>query len=378
MDLARVAAGTALGTDLRLSGIKKAYSKVPAVRGISLDVPAGEMVSLIGPSGCGKTTTLRMIAGLERADEGTITAGDRTLTEGPKSVAPEARNMGMVFQSYALWPHMTVAANVAYGLIRRKRPRDEIAGKVRAVLDLVGMGKFAERYPGQLSGGQQQRVALARSIANEPGILLFDEPLSNLDAVLREQMRFEIRSLQQRLGITGVYVTHSQDEALVLSDKIAVMRDGLIVQLGAPLDVYNVPRTAFVAGFIGLANILSLAEARRSGDAVAGCLANGARVVAACGAVAQDAASPDISIRPADIRLAKGGSDRLTGNGVINELQGVLQNVSFTGALVDYFVRLRGAADLVIRVQSTPPILCEAGDEVTLRFPSNRTVVLES
>ena len=378
MDAASVSAGTALGTDLRLAGIKKAYGKVPAVRGVSLDVPAGAMVSLIGPSGCGKTTTLRVIAGLEHADVGTITAGTRTLTEGPKSVPPEARNMGMVFQSYALWPHMTVAANVAYGLIRRKHPRTDIARKVNAVLDIVGMAKLAERYPGQLSGGQQQRVALARSIANEPSILLFDEPLSNLDAVLREQMRFEIRSLQQRLGITGVYVTHSQDEALVLSDKIAVMSDGLIVQLGAPLEIYNVPRTAFVANFIGLANILALSEVQCSGTAASGRLATGARVVAGGGAIDQQRTTVQISVRPADIGLTKGRTEKSADNGWTNELQGVVSSMTFTGALVDYFVRIEGVGELVLRVQSTPPILADAGDVVTLRFPANRTVVLEA
>jgi iron(III) transport system ATP-binding protein len=367
---------TASAVDLRLEGLRKSYGRVPAVRDVSLDVPAGTMTSLIGPSGCGKTTTLRMIAGLEQADGGTIRAGDRLLTNGGTATPPERRDMGMVFQSYALWPHMTVADNVAYGLRRRGLATSVIAEKVASVLAIVGMSKFGERYPGQLSGGQQQRVALARSIATEPSILLFDEPLSNLDAVLREQMRFEIRSLQQRLGITGVYVTHSQDEALVLSDQIAVMRDGVIEQRGAPLEIYNVPRTEFVATFIGLANILAIDDVRHGDGQVEGRLANGRPIVARAGAIAGAAGKAQVCVRPVDIRIEQAMHADRAAPGATNRLEATVRSLTLTGGLIDYFVALEGVDDVVLRVQSTPPVAAAQGDRVVARFAPERTIVL--
>jgi iron(III) transport system ATP-binding protein len=365
---------TGVQAPLTLRGLRKSYGKVPAVRGIDLDVAGGTITSLIGPSGCGKTTTLRMIAGLEAADAGVISVGDRTLTDGPRSTPPELRDMGMVFQSYALWPHMTVERNVGYGLERRKRPRDEIRTAVSRVLQLVGLGELGDRYPGQLSGGQQQRVALARAIATEPSILLFDEPLSNLDAVLREQMRFEIRSLQQRLGITAVYVTHSQDEALVLSDRIAVMHDGVVVQTGAPQDVYNRPRTEFVATFIGLSNILSVEVYEVAGEAVGATLDDGTRIgaVSASDAVPRPGQRAKISLRPTDIRI---DSVRTSAANVVHA---VVETVAFSGGLVDYFMTLRDAPSVRLRVQSTPPLTAQPGDSVVLHFDADRAVVLES
>jgi len=366
---------------LRLSGLRKSYGRVPAVRGVSLDVAPGTMTSLIGPSGCGKTTTLRMIAGLEQADEGLIQAGDRVLTDGRRAVPPERRDMGMVFQTYALWPHMTVADNVAYGLKRRGFARARIGAKVESVLATVGMGALGGRYPGQLSGGQQQRVALARSIATEPSILLFDEPLSNLDAVLREQMRFEIRSLQQRIGITAVYVTHSQDEALVLSDQIAVMQDGVIVQVGAPLDIYNVPRTEFVATFIGLANILDIDGTAREAGGLRGRLANGQTVLAATGSVEAlsrpERARCRLSVRPVDMRLASPGRAQDPGANDVNQLSGRVATMTFTGGLVDYFVILDGAPEIRVRIQGTPPSVAEPGQRVQVEFAADRVVVLD-
>ena len=370
---------TSRAVDLRLQGLRKSYGSVPAVRDVTLDVPAGSMMSLIGPSGCGKTTTLRMIAGLEQADDGTIQAGDRMLTRGPSGTRPEKRDMGMVFQSYALWPHMTVAENVAYGLKRRRVPSSQINDKVGSVLAVVGMKSLAERYPGQLSGGQQQRVALARAIATEPSILLFDEPLSNLDAVLREQMRFEIRSLQQRIGITGVYVTHSQDEALVLSDQIAVMRDGVIEQRGAPLAIYDAPRNEFVATFIGLANIVELHDVRRNEHGVAGRLANGEVIVAGAGAgeaIRTPAEKGKACVRPFDIRI--GAKPTQEPPGAMNRLSGQMSSVAFAGGLVDYFIAVDGSGDIVLRAQGTPPIAAKQGDRVIVEFSADRTVILES
>mgnify|MGYP000873793698 CR=1 FL=1 len=226
--------------------------KVVAVDSINLDMKEGEMVTLLGPSGCGKTTTLRMIAGFEIPTAGQIFLGGKDIT----NLTPDQRDTAMVFQNYAIFPHMTVADNVGFGLSLRKVPKAEIAQRVDAILELVGLAGMGKRMPDQLSGGQQQRVALARAIITEPKVLLFDEPLSNLDAKLREQMRLEIRRIQQHLGITAVYVTHDQSEAMAISDRIVVMNQGRIEQMGTPWEIYNRPRTSFVADFIGQVNFV--------------------------------------------------------------------------------------------------------------------------
>lgn len=227
-------------------------STIRAVDGISFGVREGELVTLLGPSGCGKTTTLRLIGGFEIPTEGDIFVNGVRVNDQP----PNARPTSMVFQSYALFPHMTVFENIAYGLKNRRLPSSKIKAKVYEALEIVGLRGFEKRYPGQLSGGQQQRVALARSIVIEPEVLLLDEPLSNLDAKLREQMRVELKKLQTRLKITSIYVTHDQLEAMTLSDKIVVMKDGKIVQMDTPERIYRFPANKFVAGFIGKANFL--------------------------------------------------------------------------------------------------------------------------
>jgi len=234
------------------------YGTVLAVQGVSFQVRQGEQLTLLGPSGCGKTTTLRAIAGLERPSAGAIRIGGQTMysSEEGINIPAEKRGLSMVFQSYAIWPHMTVFDNVAYGLRVRRQSREEIERKVAAALDQVQMGNFAKRRASALSGGQQQRVALARACAFSPAVLLFDEPLSNLDAKLRGDMRVELRELQHRLGVTSVYVTHDLEEALAMSDRIVVMRNGVIEQIGSPLDIYNYPRNAFVADFVGSANLI--------------------------------------------------------------------------------------------------------------------------
>jgi ABC-type Fe3+/spermidine/putrescine transport system ATPase subunit len=234
------------------------YGEVPAVRGVSFDVAPGEQLTLLGPSGCGKTTTLRAIAGLEQPSGGEIRIGGAPVYSAARrvNVPAEKRGLSMVFQSYAIWPHMTVFENVAYGLRVRRESKEQIAAKVDRALDMVQMRAFADRGASQLSGGQQQRVALARAFVFQPSVLLFDEPLSNLDAKLRGDMRIELRELQHRLGITSVYVTHDLEEALAMSDRIVVMRDGLIAQVGSPSDIYNLPRNAFVADFVGSANLI--------------------------------------------------------------------------------------------------------------------------
>jgi ABC-type Fe3+/spermidine/putrescine transport system ATPase subunit len=234
------------------------YGDVLAVRGVSFVVLPGEQLTLLGPSGCGKTTTLRAIAGLEKPSAGEIRIDGAPVYSSARSIniPAEKRGLSMVFQSYAIWPHMSVFDNVAYGLRVRRLGRAEIAEKVDHALGQVQMRAFAQRSASQLSGGQQQRVALARAFVFQPSVLLFDEPLSNLDAKLRADMRIELRELQHRLGITSVYVTHDLEEALAMSDRIAVMRDGLIEQLGTPDDIYNLPQSAFVADFIGSSNLI--------------------------------------------------------------------------------------------------------------------------
>ena len=234
------------------------YGEVPAVRGVSFEVAPGEQLTLLGPSGCGKTTTLRAIAGLEQPSAGEIRIGGAPVYSSKQrvNIPAEKRGLSMVFQSYAIWPHMTVFENVAYGLRVRRETKEAIAEKVDRALDMVQMRPYRDRGASQLSGGQQQRVALARAFVFQPSVLLFDEPLSNLDAKLRADMRIELRELQHRLGITSVYVTHDLEEALAMSDRIIVMRDGLIEQIGSPFDIYNLPRNAFVADFVGSANLI--------------------------------------------------------------------------------------------------------------------------
>lgn len=241
---------------LTLRGIEKRFGDFAAVRDFNLELRSGEFVSLLGPSGCGKTTTLRMIAGFIDPSAGTIEMDGALLSSPAGAVPPERRRMSMIFQSYAIWPNMTVEENVAFGLKLRKLPREEVRKRARDMLDVVQMGHLAERYPAELSGGQQQRVALARALVIQPAVLLLDEPLSNLDANLREEMRFEIRRLHDEFRITTVYVTHDQAEAMVTSDRIAVMNEGRIEQVDAPHALYTKPKTRFVAGFIGRTNFI--------------------------------------------------------------------------------------------------------------------------
>jgi iron(III) transport system ATP-binding protein len=250
--------------------LSKTFGGVPALKDLSLDVASAEMLVLVGPSGCGKTTCLRCLAGLERPTSGRIMIAERIVTAIASGifVPPEKRQIGMVFQSYAVWPHMTVFENVAYPLRAMGTPRSKIKPRVEEALRLVQLGHLAGRYSSQLSGGQQQRVALARSLVAEPSLLLFDEPLSNLDANLRTQMRIEIKELQKKLGFTGVYVTHDQAEALAIADRVAIMDHGVLRQVGTPREVYDRPANSFVAGFMGSTNLLPAQVRERAGEDV--------------------------------------------------------------------------------------------------------------
>jgi ABC-type Fe3+/spermidine/putrescine transport system ATPase subunit len=245
--------------EIEVADLEIRYGSVVAAGPVSFTVRQGQQLTLLGPSGCGKTTTLRAIAGLERPAAGSIRIGGRTMYDRTQgiNIPAERRGLSMVFQSYAIWPHMTVFDNVAYGLSVRHASAAEVKAKVHQALDLVKMGAFADRNASQLSGGQQQRVAVARACAFLPKVLLFDEPLSNLDAKLRAEMRIELRELQHRLGVTSIYVTHDLEEALAMSDEIIVMRSGRIEQCGSPGEIYNYPRTAFVADFVGSANLIT-------------------------------------------------------------------------------------------------------------------------
>jgi iron(III) transport system ATP-binding protein len=341
----------------------------PAVRGISLEIPDGAFYTLLGPSGCGKTTTLRCVAGLERPDAGEITIGDETMFSSARGiwVAPHDRNIGMVFQSYAIWPHMSVFDNIAFPL-RYKKPRpsrSETRDRVMAALSLVRLDGLADRPAPYLSGGQQQRLALARALVAEPRVLLLDEPLSNLDAKLREEMRLELRDLVRRLRVTTLFVTHEQIEALTMSDVVAVMRDGLIVQEGPPADIYGKPAHPFVADFIGKSNLLSgrvhtLGIADEGGLAVVetplGLLR--CRVDAAVGA----GEAFTLAIRPEHVALSVGAAAPSGPNVVAGEVAAVI----YLGNLLECTVTV---GTQVVRVQLHPTAPVSRGARVQLVLP---------
>jgi ABC-type Fe3+/spermidine/putrescine transport system ATPase subunit len=345
--------GNAAGK-LVLDGIGKRFGTATAVQDVRLSLRDGEFVSLLGPSGCGKTTTLRMIAGFMEPSEGRITMNGAVLSAPGRVVPPERRGMSMIFQSYAIWPNMTVGENVAFGLQVRKLPRDEIRRRVAAILHVVKLGALIDRYPAELSGGQQQRVSLARAIVIEPEVLLLDEPLSNLDANLREEMRFEIRRLHDEFRITTVYVTHDQSEAMVTSDRIVVMNAGRIEQVDDPVSLYTRPMTRFVAGFIGRTNFLD-------GVAEGGQIAFPGAVVPA-GLLGEAVAGPvSFSVRPGSIGLhAQRGDDDAAW-----WVAGAVSERAYLGEYWDYVVRPAGAGT-DIRVTAPPARVLAVGDPVWL------------
>lgn len=314
---------------VELRGIRKTYGLLTVADRIDLSIAHGELVCLLGPSGCGKTTTLRLIAGFIVPDAGEILVGGKRLSGPGQAMPPEKRQMSMIFQSYALWPHMTVAENVAYGLTLRKLPRDKVTAQVTAMLKVAKLEKLAERFPGELSGGQQQRVALARALAVEPETLLLDEPLSNLDTNLREEMRFEIRRLHDEFRYTTVYVTHDQLEAMTTADRIVVMNAGRIEQIGTPEDIFLRPTSEFVARFIGGTNIL---RGHVQGQAMH------------CGSMTihwtQGEPGPALSIRPHEIELAAQPI------AAANHIPGTILRHTYIGAQRDYLIDIGSGIQL--------------------------------
>jgi len=329
------------GGAIRLVKLAKAFDGVPAVTGIDLDIPAGQFYSLLGASGCGKTTTLRMIAGFERPDSGRIELDGRDVANDP----PHQRPVNTVFQSYALFPFMTVWDNVAFGLRYQKAGKEEVRQRVGAALDLVQMGSFAKRKPGQLSGGQQQRVALARALVLRPRVLLLDEPLGALDAKLRKQLQLELRAVQREVGITFVYVTHDQEEALTMSDQIAVLAEGRVEQVGPPEEIYSAPATTYVAGFLGAANIFD-AEVLRSSGGSAVCAAMSAELHAAVDGDYRPGPAA-IVIRPERITLQQPGESAPEGYNLIG---GTVAEVVYLGASTQVHVDVGEPAPLVVDV----------------------------
>jgi ABC-type Fe3+/spermidine/putrescine transport system ATPase subunit len=333
---------------LVLDGVSKSFGSFRAVDSFSLQLAEGEFVSLLGPSGCGKTTTLRMIAGFIDPTEGRIEMDGRVLSSPAGATPPEKRRMSMIFQSYAVWPNMTVGENVAFGLKVRKLPREDVERRVDKILEVVHLRPLKERYPAELSGGQQQRVALARAIVIQPEVLLLDEPLSNLDANLREEMRFEIRRLHDEFRITTVYVTHDQGEAMVTSDRIVVMNQGRIEQVDDPFTLYTRPKTRFVAGFIGRTNFIPGRLAPELGDAAA-----------------------LYSVRPQDIALH--ALPPQANGGIL--LQGRIVERAYLGERWEYGV-LPAAAEEKIRVTALPHEIFQADQAVWIELDPARAVRL--
>jgi ABC-type Fe3+/spermidine/putrescine transport system ATPase subunit len=356
---------------IEIRNLFKRFKKVVAVNHVELDVNQGEMLTLLGPSGCGKTTTLRCIAGLERPEEGDIIIdGKPMLSEG--FVQPSKRGIGMVFQNYAVWPHMKVFNNVVYGLRLQRIPRHRISEMAHQVLELVGLSGLEERYPAQLSGGQQQRVALARALVRNPKVLLLDEPLSNLDAKLREKMRFEIKSLAQRMGITSVYVTHDQAEAMVISDRIAVMDSGNVVQIGTPQEIYQRPANRFVADFIGTMNFIpaEVVQVLEGSDAVYVRTEFGEKMLCRRNSGPATTVGKKVyaSIRPEDVEVFAEPPQARE-----NFFRGTIAHKAYLGNFLFFFVSVR---ETMIRVQVPHYVPQKEGQEIFLCVDPEKCAIL--
>jgi spermidine/putrescine ABC transporter ATP-binding subunit len=351
-------------SDVRFMRVTKRYGRAVAVRDLTLEIPRGMFFSLLGPSGCGKTTTLRLVAGFEQPEEGDVFIRNERVTMVP----PFRRDFAMVFQNFALFPHLNVSENVAFGLKMLRIPLAERAEQVRKALLLVKLDGFAERYPKQLSGGQQQRVALARAIVMKPAVLLLDEPLGALDKNLRESMQVELRSLQRQLGITTVFVTHDQEEALTMSDRVAVMRDGVIEQLGAPRDVYERPATEFVATFLGASNLIDAVAIGSEDEHSVVETAAGRFAISAVGL--QPGQRLRLAVRPERVRVRAAGS---------SGLPAIVRQVIYRGASMQLFME-SGGVPLISSLQndSTTAAGWVPGQAVSVDFEPKGVVVLNN
>ena len=353
--------------ELYLKNVSKFFGETKAVDDVTLDVKEGELFFLLGPSGCGKTTCLRVAAGFYKPDVGELYFDDRLMNDVP----PHKRNIGMVFQNYALWPHMNVYENVEYGLSVRKLPANVKREKVERVLEIVRMEEYADRNPNQLSGGQQQRIALARALVIEPDILLLDEPLSNLDAKLRLDMRQEIKRIHSEAGITSVYVTHDQKEALSLADRVAVMRDGKIVQIGTPREIYNFPASSFVADFIGEANFLQgKLKTEVGGELLVDTPIGEVRSALTDGKFA----TGDVvlcSIRPESISVS---DDPL--KDVPNQFEARLSSITYLGNVEEYWLNVRDSLEMKVTLHNPGQRKRHVGDKVYILFQPQDTFVL--
>lgn len=351
----------------------KRFGKTGAVNQISFNVRQGESVVILGPSGCGKTTTLRAIAGFTTIEGGFILLDGREISSAGKIVPPEKRNMSMVFQNYAVWPHRTVFENVAYGLNIRRLNKSIINSRVQRALDRVQLSGLEKRYPSELSGGQQQRVALARAIVIEPDVLLLDEPLSNLDALLREEMRLELKDLQKELGITSIYVTHDQHEAMVLADRLIVLRDGVIEQIGPPEEAYLRPSSMFVANFLGVTNLLEgHVSSIRDGYAEI-VLSDSTRLRAFVSDYGRDRLAGEgrgcISVRPVNLEIHRDDE----GGDAPNRFPGEVKRRLFLGESFEYTVNALG---MELKIRTLLHNLAEPGDRVTVGFNPENSICL--
>ena len=350
---------------LELDNVQKQFATTSAVQRFDLQVERGEFVSFLGPSGCGKTTTLRMIAGFETPSSGAIRINGVDMTDQP----PNRRHIGMVFQSYALFPNMTVASNIGFGLQIARKPAPQVKQRVDEMLALIHLSEFGNRYPYQLSGGQQQRVALARALAIQPQVLLLDEPLSALDAKIRLSLRQEIRAIQRQFGITTIYVTHDQEEALSLSDRIVVMNEGRIEQIGTPFQIYNFSQTPFVASFVGTLNLMhgQILDAQRGVIEI-----DGQEIVAAQMTGKIETGAPvTVALRPETISL-----DGTTSTG--NKLRGTIEDIHFLGSIVRVRVRFRQNAIYFDQFNNPNRALPQPGQAVTVTFPSEAVLVMDT
>jgi iron(III) transport system ATP-binding protein len=346
---------------------------VKAAQDVSFEVPEGKLFTLLGPSGCGKTTTLRSIAGLERPTAGEIEVGGRVVYSSDKRifVAPNKRNFGMVFQSYAIWPHMNVFQNAAFPLEVRRLPRKEIRARVMRVLDAVALAELVDRDATKLSGGQQQRLALARALVMEPLLLLLDEPLSNLDAKLRDRMRTELKRLQREFNLTTVYVTHDQSEALALSHEIAVMNEGRVVQVGTPRQIYEQPSDRFVADFVGTTNFIGGIVAHVADGRCTVSCAMGELKAQASEGVARNAAVI-VSVRPEDVELSEAPPSAADGD---NVCKGTVNARDFLGDYLDFHVKV---GDVVLQAKAHPSLRTPTGDQIYLRMKVDKCVAIAS